>query len=100
MMVSRLVSFKSQLSLFNAHLPYPIMLLIIPIVILYALKLLELKFMENVSWWWINGFAFAAFIWFEFLERMLGLDKRKDEMHHKKMHEARMKRNFKDGKKK
>jgi hypothetical protein len=31
---------------------------------------------------------------------MLGLDKRKDEMHHKKMHAERMKRNFKEGKKK
>lgn len=76
------------------------MFLIIPIVILYALKLLEVSFMEQVSWWWINGLAFAAFIWFEFLERMLGLDKRKDDMHHKKMQDERLKRNFKENKKK
>ncbi|MBR7800164.1 TIGR04438 family Trp-rich protein [Undibacterium sp. FT137W] len=75
------------------------MFLLIAVVALYALKFAELSFMENVSWWWINGFAFFAFLWFEFFERMLGLDKRKDELLHEKMRKERLKRNFKEGKK-
>lgn len=50
--------------------------------------------MENVSWWWINGCGFFAFLWFEYFERMLGLDKRKDEMLHEKMQKERQKRQF------
>lgn len=68
--------------------------LIIISVGLYILKWMELGFMENVSWWWINGFAFLTFIWFEFLERMLGFNKNKDDLHHEKMKKARLKRNF------
>jgi small Trp-rich protein len=30
-----------------------------------------------MSWWWIIGAMVAAFIWFEFVEKILGLDKRK-----------------------
>lgn len=70
------------------------MKLLIPVVALYILKLLDLSFMENVSWWWINGLGLFAFLWFEFFERMLGLDKRKDDMMHEKMHKERQKRQF------
>lgn len=76
------------------------MILIILVVALYALKFAELDFMENVSWWWINGLAFVAFIWFEFLERMLGFNKSKNDMHHEKMRKERLKRNFKINQKK
>ena len=30
-----------------------------------------------MSWWWIVGVMVFAFIWFEFIEKMLGLDKKK-----------------------
>ena len=76
------------------------MKLLILVVALYLTKLLDLSFMENVSWWWINGLAFVAFIWFEFLERMLGFNKSKDDMHHEKMRKERIKRNFKTNQKK
>lgn len=81
------------------HLPSfhqlsPFMKLLLPVAILYILKLLDLSFMENVSWWWINGLGLFAFLWFEFFERMLGLDKRKDEMLHEKMLKERQKRQF------
>ncbi|MBR7745556.1 hypothetical protein [Undibacterium baiyunense] len=76
------------------------MKLLVPVVALYIMKLLELSFMENISWWWINGLGLFAFLWFEFFERMLGLDKRKDEMLHEKMRKERLKRSFKDKAKK
>lgn len=60
--------------------------LIIIIVLLSLLKYLEVSFMENISWWWIIGLFAVAFIWFEFIERMLGLDKRKA---HDKLEKAR-----------
>ncbi len=75
------------------------MYLIIPLVILTALKFAEVGFMQDFSWWWIVGLAVFAFLWFEFFERMLGLDKHKDELHHEKMRKERLKRNFKEGKK-
>lgn len=70
------------------------MKLLILVVALYILKLLDLSFMENISWWWINGLGLFAFLWFEFFERMLGLDKRKDDMLHEKMKKERQKRQF------
>lgn len=69
--------------------------LIIIIVVLIALKYFEVRFVTNLSWWWIVGLGVVAFIWFEFLERMLGLDKRRafDEMD--KAREDRVKNVFK-----
>ncbi len=63
--------------------------LIIIIAILVILKVLELEFMANFSWWWIIGLMAVAFIWFEFLERMLGLDARKS---HEQLDKARKER--------
>lgn len=56
--------------------------LIIAIIILSALKYFEVSFFQNLSWWWIAALIAIAFIWFEFIERILGLDKRRahDEM--------------------
>ncbi len=71
------------------------MLLIIILVLLYALKFSDVAFMENVSWWWVNGFAFVAFLWFEFIEHALGLDKKTEDRMHDKMKQERIKRNFK-----
>ena len=68
--------------------------LILLIAVLSLLKYFEVRFFGNMSWWWIIGLAFIAFIWFEFLERMFGLDKRRafDEMD--RMREERVKKNF------
>lgn len=68
--------------------------LILIIVALVLLKYFEIGFVENLSWWWIVGLGVAAFIWFEFLERIFGLDKRRafDEMD--KVREERIKKRF------
>jgi small Trp-rich protein len=75
------------------------MILIILLAILVGLKFFEVSFVENLSWWWVAGFAFLTFLWFEFFERMLGLDKRKEDAHYEKIRKERLKRNFKDKKK-
>ncbi len=69
--------------------------LILLIVVLSLLKYFEVRYIDNLSWWWIVGLAGVAFIWFEFLERMFGLDKRRafDEMD--RMREERVKKAFK-----
>jgi small Trp-rich protein len=63
--------------------------LIIVIVLLTILKYFEIGPFGGMSWWWIVGLVAAAFIWFEFIERMLGLDKRKA---HEQMEKARQDR--------
>lgn len=68
--------------------------LIIIIAILTILKYLELDFMANVSWWWIVGLMAVAFIWFEFLERMLGLDARRSHEQLDKARKERVKKAF------
>jgi small Trp-rich protein len=70
----------------------PIILLILA---LSVLKYFEVRFVDNLSWWWIVGLAGVAFIWFEFLERMLGLDKRKAFEQLDRAREARIKERFK-----
>jgi small Trp-rich protein len=51
--------------------------IILVILALCALRFLEVWRFAEVSWWWIVGLMVAAFLWFEFIEPMLGLDKRK-----------------------
>lgn len=63
--------------------------LIIVIVLLISLKYFEVGPFTNISWWWISGLLALAFIWFEFIERMLGLDKRKA---HQDIEDAQRKR--------
>lgn len=68
--------------------------LIIIIAVLTVLKYLEVEFLANVSWWWIVGLMFVAFIWFEFLERLLGLDTRKAHEQLDKARKDRVKKAF------
>ncbi|MBS0308125.1 MAG: TIGR04438 family Trp-rich protein [Proteobacteria bacterium] len=68
--------------------------IIILIVVLSALKFMEVSFMDNISWWWIVGLFGVAFIWFEFIERMLGLDKRQAHDKLEKAREERVKKQF------
>jgi small Trp-rich protein len=51
--------------------------LILLLVVLVALRFFEVWRFAELSWWWIVALAAAAFIWFEFIEKMLGLDKKK-----------------------
>ena len=46
-------------------------------VALIVLKLLEISVFATMSWWWIVLVGAVAFVWFEFVERRLGLDKKK-----------------------
>ena len=54
--------------------------LILLIAALVVLRFFEVWRFANLSWWWIVGLMALAFIWFEFIEKMLGLDKKK--LHH------------------
>ncbi len=50
--------------------------LIILIALLCGLRYFEVWRFAELSWWWIVGLMAFAFIWFEFIEKMLGLDKK------------------------
>jgi small Trp-rich protein len=52
--------------------------LIIIIALLVGLRYFEVWRFADLSWWWIVGAMVVAFIWFEFIEKMLGLDKKKE----------------------
>jgi small Trp-rich protein len=74
--------------------------LIIVIAALIALKYFEIGPFTNMSWWWITGLMLVAFIWFEFIERMLGLDKRRAHDESDKLRKERVKKAFDQQKKK
>ena len=47
-------------------------------VALIVLKVLEIsEYLANLSWWWITIPFVIAFLWFELVERRLGMDKKK-----------------------
>jgi len=70
------------------------MYLIILIVALVALRFFEVSIFADMSWWWIVGLMAVAFIWFEFIEKMLGLDKRKAHETLEKARKDRVKKTF------
>ena len=74
----------------------PIILLIIALV---ALKYFEVWKFADLSWWWIVGVMGVAFLWFEFVEPMLGLDKRKAHNVDEQRRKDRVKKSFEDLKK-
>ena len=51
--------------------------LIIIIALLVGLRYFEVWRFAELSWWWIVGAMAVAFIWFEFIEKIFGLDKKK-----------------------
>lgn len=65
------------------------MLLIVLIAALAVLRFFEIGPFADLSWWWVAALFVAAFFWFEYLEKMLGLDKRRA---HDRSDEARRKR--------
>jgi small Trp-rich protein len=68
--------------------------LIIIIALLVGLRYFEVWRFAELSWWWIVGAMFAAFIWFEFIEKMLGLDKKKEHNVDEQRRKDRIKRTF------
>jgi small Trp-rich protein len=68
--------------------------LIIIIALLTALRYFEVGPFANLSWGWIVGLMIAAFIWFEWIERMLGLDESKAHDKLEKAREERVKKAF------
>lgn len=65
------------------------MFLIALIVGLSILRFFEIGMFAELSWWWIAALFVAAFVWFEYIEKMLGRDKRRA---HDETEEARRKR--------
>ena len=68
--------------------------LIILIAVLAALRFFEVWRFAQLSWWWIVGLMVLAFVWFEFIEGLLGLDKRKAHDVDRKRREERVKQRF------
>jgi small Trp-rich protein len=59
-----------------------------------ALKYFEVWRFAEMSWWWVIGMFCVTFIWFEFVEKALGLDKRKAHDEFDKMRKERIKKDF------
>lgn len=68
--------------------------LIILIVALVGLRYFEVWKFAQLSWWWIVGLMFFAFIWFEFIEKILGLDKKKAHNVDEQRRKERVKQSF------
>ena len=68
--------------------------LILLILALCGLRYFEVWRFAEVSWWWIVGLMVFAFAWFEVLEPMLGLDKRKAHNVDEQRRKARVKQSF------
>jgi small Trp-rich protein len=69
--------------------------LILLIVLLTALRFFEVWRFAELSWWYVIGLMLFAFTWFEFVEKLLGLDKRKEHNVQKKRQQQRVKETFK-----
>ncbi len=68
--------------------------LIILIAALCGLRFFEVWRFADLSWWYIVGLMVFAFVWFEFIEKMLGLDKKKEHDVDNKRRQARVKEAF------
>ena len=68
--------------------------IIILIVLLVGLRYFEVWRFAELSWWWIVGLMVVAFIWFEFVEKLLGLDKKKEHNIDEQRRKARVKQTF------
>ncbi len=68
--------------------------LIILIAALCVLRFFDIWHFAHLSWWWIVGLMAVAFVWFEFIEKMLGLDKRKAHDVDEQRRKARVKQSF------
>jgi small Trp-rich protein len=68
--------------------------LILLIAALLALRFFEVWRFAELSWWWIVGLMVFAFVWFEYVEPLLGWDKKKAHNEDEKRRQARVKQSF------
>jgi len=68
--------------------------LILLIAALVALRFFEVWRFAELSWWWIVGLMVVAFIWFEYVEKMLGWDKVRAHDEDNRRRQARVKQSF------
>jgi small Trp-rich protein len=68
--------------------------LILLIAILCSLRYFEVWRFAGLSWWYIIALMVFAFVWFEFLEKVLGLDKKKEHNVLNSRREARVRQAF------
>jgi len=68
--------------------------LILLIVALVVLRFFEIWRFAELSWWWIIGLMLLAFIWFEYVEPIMGWDKKKAHDEDEKRRKARVKQAF------
>jgi small Trp-rich protein len=68
--------------------------LILLIAALVVLRFFEVWRFAQLSWWWIVALMALAFIWFEFIEKMLGLDKKKLHADEEKRRKERLHKSF------
>ncbi len=68
--------------------------LILLIAALCGLKYFEVWRFTEMSWWWVIGLMVFAFIWFEFIEKIFGLDKRKAHNIDEQRRKDRIKQSF------
>ncbi len=68
--------------------------MILLIVALVGLRFFEVWRFAELSWWWIVALMAFAFVWFEFIEKILGLDKKKEHDIDEKRRKARVKQAF------
>jgi small Trp-rich protein len=68
--------------------------LILLIAALIGLRYFEVWRFADLSWWYIIALMACAFVWFEFIEKLLGLDKKKEHNELNSRREARVKQAF------
>ena len=68
--------------------------LILLIAALVLLRFFEVWRFATLSWWWIVGLMVVAFVWFEYIEKMLGWDKKKAHDEDEKRRQTRVRKSF------
>ncbi|MFC0253292.1 hypothetical protein [Massilia consociata] len=68
--------------------------LIVLIAALCGLRVFEVWVFADLSWGYIIALMVFAFVWFEFIEKLLGLDKKKQHKDLDKQRAARVKQAF------
>lgn len=69
--------------------------LILLIAALCGLRFFEVWRFADLSWWYIAALMAFGFIWFEFIEKALGFDKKKEHKALDRHRQARVRDTFK-----